>query len=248
MSLLTHRQALSVAAGGSFHDALLALSPWGYWKLDENPPSSGGVATDSSGNARHGTYSADTFTTAAGLFGSSPRCPVFVGTNTQAVNLPNFGHSGKFSLLCFFASTATSLGQIFTGDSGGGARTWQCRLDGGVGGSSKLDFVGITNAGSAITVISPGGYNDGNPHMVACMYDASLGASGAYKLYADGVLVGSSASALTAGTGPVATRLGCRGSGSSDGWFSGNISNAALFTQAITAAQIADLWAKRNDG
>ena len=42
------------AAAASLSDAILALNPVGYWKLNET---SGTQATDYSGNARHGTYS-----------------------------------------------------------------------------------------------------------------------------------------------------------------------------------------------
>jgi hypothetical protein len=50
-------------AGGeatqSLSAAILALSPLGYWKLDE---SSGTTATDSSGNSRNGTYTGSGYT------------------------------------------------------------------------------------------------------------------------------------------------------------------------------------------
>lgn len=60
---------------------ILSLSPQGYWKLDET---SGTTATDSSGNARHGTYTGTIGTgyTLATVPGIGRRNYVNVGTST----------------------------------------------------------------------------------------------------------------------------------------------------------------------
>lgn len=52
-SSITVTTTAAPAPAGSLADAILALNPVGYWKLNE---ASGTQATDYSGNARHGTY------------------------------------------------------------------------------------------------------------------------------------------------------------------------------------------------
>lgn len=47
----------------SYSSEVLADSPWGYWKLDESTGAT--TATDSSGNARHGTYGVELLQQAA---------------------------------------------------------------------------------------------------------------------------------------------------------------------------------------
>ncbi len=47
------RSRHTVASGPTMSEAILALAPVGYWKLDE---SAGGTANDSSGNSRNGGY------------------------------------------------------------------------------------------------------------------------------------------------------------------------------------------------
>lgn len=70
IKLLMAAAGNSAAAGVTLPTAIAALSPVGYWKLDE---ASGTTATDSSGNGRNGTYTGSGFTLqgAAGGDGSS---------------------------------------------------------------------------------------------------------------------------------------------------------------------------------
>jgi hypothetical protein len=65
--------------GDAYHDAVMADSPLGYYRLNE---SSGSVATDSSGNGRNGAYSGSGVTLAQTglLYGNSDKS-VFFGSN-----------------------------------------------------------------------------------------------------------------------------------------------------------------------
>ena len=225
------------SGGGSYDSAVLALAPWAYYKMDENPPGSGGTLTDSSGNARHGTYSADTWSTASGLFGGSARCPVFVPADTKYAAAADFSHSGAFSIVAFVKTSASgALQQIVSAD--GAPRMFQFRFE----TDGKISMVDTGSGIDYITSVSA--YNDGNPHLVATVYDDSLAAgSGRLKLYVDNVLDVQSATSLVITESATAVTIGQR---SNNNYFDGNISNIAMFQNALSSADIADLWAARN--
>ena len=242
---MLRRVMMAAATASAGYDAqILSLAPWGYWKLDENPPASGGAAADSSGNGRNGTYTPDTFATAAGLFASSPRCPIFVTASTQGVTLPNFTNSGAFSFALFASSTTTGLQQLLSIDDGNSSRLFQFRFDGGA--SNKIDFVGIDAGSAATTVVSPTAVNDGLAHLVAGVYDASLSAAaGRLKLYVDGSESARSTTNFVIKPATGSPRIAHRAVG--DNWLSGKVSNVAIWSRALSAAEIADLWLKRNE-
>lgn len=227
----------AVASGSGYDDAVMALSPWAYYKMDENPPGSGGTLADSSGNARHGTYSADSWSTTSGLFGGSARCPVFVPADTKYADAADFSHSGKFSLVAFVKTSASgALQQIISAD--GAPRMFQFRFE----TDGKISMVDTGSGIDYITSVSA--YNDGNPHLVTTVYDGSLAAgSGRLKLYVDNVLDVQSATSLVITESATAVTIGQRNGAY---YFDGNISNVAMFQSALSSTDIAALWAARN--
>jgi len=236
--------------GPSYDSLILALSPWGYWKLDENSMSAGGSAVDASGNARHGTYSPSPPTSVAGLFGSSPRAGTFNGANND-VGIPSYtlAASQKFSIVSFMQTSYASATakHILSGDIAGSQR-WQFRIS-----SGKIQFITITP--SVTTTAGGTTVSDNLPHMVAVVFDPTLAAgAGRVKIYVDGVVdtnVGAnpnpSTSAITISAGSVAPGIGARNASTHQENWAGPLDNVALFDTDISAANIAALWAARNN-
>jgi hypothetical protein len=244
------RMRNTISAPTGFDSLILSYSPWGYWKLDENPPTSGGTAADSSPNARNGTYSPDAYTTAAGLFAASARCPNFVAANTQYAQFPSFSYPGSgtsspgniFSGVIFIKNSTASLQQLFSADLGTTGRLWQFRIS----ASGNLEFV-IINPSVSTTATTGTNYADGNSHMVGFTYDPNVAdAAGKVKIFVDGSMVRQSTTNIGMSTDSNAIYVGRRG-GASDNYMTGNASNAAFFSgYALTAVDHAALWAMRN--
>lgn len=229
------------AAGASWSSLMAAIGSdlWGWWKLDENPPASGGVCTDYSGNARHGTYSADTFTTGAAVFNSSARSPNFVAANTQYVQIPTFSVGSAFSVGIRFRTTSNVLQNFFSADNGTN-RGWHLRMN-----ALKVEAVVIVP--STVVVTSPSNYNDGNNHFAVFTFDPAVAAvDGRMKLYVDGSNVAQSNTAVTMTSTTVTPYIGRRGAGS-DNYFTGNANDAFLVTRALSPSEISALYAARNN-
>jgi hypothetical protein len=233
----------------SYPDAVAALSPWMWWRMDET----GGATTaaDSSGNGRTGSYLVN---------GSSPyvvqgQPGAFPGeTPNRAVRLTSpqacvvMSSSGAVSTpaelteIVWFKTTSTSTGRLLglerprTGvTTTGKAQDRHLYLD----GAGRVWF-GI-NTGTHQTLSSGPGFNDGQWHMAA----ATLGPSG-MKLYVDAVLVGTNPSVTTV-TSTGWWRAGC---GNIPGLsttvtnypFSGWLDEVSVWADELTPAQLQTLF------
>ncbi len=239
----TSEQSIEVSLP-SYDDVMAALSPWGYWKLDESPITGGTTeAVDASGNDRHGTYRTGTWTTGDGVFAGSASCPIFDGA-TNGVVLPEvtLGTLQKFSIVAFLSTTSiASAKMILGGDQSAPHRLFQFRL-----GSGKLQFVTITP--SLTQTQSTVDINDGEDHQVGVVIDPTLDASeGRVKLYIDGSLNTKSTTAITISAGSVVPAIGLRnGYGLAQEPWDGPLDDVALILDALTADDFATLWATRN--
>lgn len=225
----------------TFEEMMLALLPWGYWKLDE---ASVGAAADSSGNGRAGTY-AGTGTTfgEASLFGGSRKAVKLDGNGR--INLPSFGslNGQKMTCLVCFKTTGTGFQHLMSGDdNNGNRRVWQWRLNGG-----RMELV-LWSTASVVSSIGDV-VNDGNPHMAVLVLDPSLPAGqGKVKVYCDGVLKYASTTD-TGITSSDASRpaIGSRSSELTAESMVGSFDDCAVWLGvALSAKQIAALWAYRN--
>lgn len=243
--------AANAGGGGSGFDAkVLARAPWGYWKLDESPIAVNGVAVDASGNGRAGTYTSADTVSVSGIYAGSARAiklPELAGRH--GVKLPSFNPVAgeKLSIISFIdvpSVSFTAIKAIVSADENDGSgRRWQWRLRAG-----KLEFVTITPTTTVTT--SAGTLVAGTKHMVAVVFDPSLpAASGVVKIYIDGVMDTQSTTAITIGTSRADPAIGNRSansSGTNDCFIGGTIDNVAIWRSALTAADIAALWAARN--
>jgi hypothetical protein len=214
-------------------------SPYLLYRFNEV---SGTSAIDGSGNGRTGTLrGTSTWVAGSCALNSSPALTLngtsgYVSTPT-AVAGPNV-----FTIEIWFRTTTTSGGRLI---GFGNLQT---------GASTSFDrHIYMTNAGRLIfgvrpgtprrTVTSTASYNDGAWHLVT----ATLSSAG-MRLYVDGVLVASSSAATTAQSGTGYWRIGY---GTLSGWrsaptsafFGGTVDNAAVYTTALTATQVAAHYA-----
>lgn len=234
--------ASGVSAPVTWNDHILALpNLWGWWKLDETAGAAV-TATDSSGNGRHGSYTA-AGTQAAGLFSGSATSQTTIGGRIDVPDwtLPT---TPKFTVGAVIKTTHNTAveQQIFSGD-GSGARVFQF-------------YKNMTTHAIGVTFINPGVYaltgataiNNGASRLVIVTYDETLSAAaGRLKIYVDGSQDAASSTNISL-TGSVTANLGigARNGGINTGVWAGAIDEAFFCDDAISAAEVSALWAARN--
>lgn len=236
------RASGGAAAPSTWNGTVAALpNLWGWWKLDETAGAAV-TATDSSGNGRHGSYTA-AGTQAAGLFSGSSQCQATLGNR---IDVPDWTvpSTPSFTVGAMIKTTHNSAveQQIFSGD-GSGARVFQFNKNTSTHAIQAVfinpDVVGLTGA----TAI-----NDGNPHLVIFTYDESLAAAaGRMKLYLDGTLDAQSSTSVSLTSSVTANLgIGARNGGLSTGLWAGSLDEAFFCDGAISSTDVAALWAARN--
>ena len=220
----------------SLEASILSFGPIAYWKLDEV---SGAVATDASGNARHGAYTNSPVL--GGTFGPFV-APTFATATTQHVNVHSASLAGAFdgntgSMIAFMRPAGVvgtgRAAYIRTTDANG--ELTQLHQSGSLASVGRTD----TNAG----------LNDSADVLSANNW-AMLGLSwsvGADQLigYVKGAPL-TTQSGLTAWAAPLSsTRCvigGIATTGTASRW-AGQIAHVALFSTVLSAANIAAIYA-----
>lgn len=218
--------------------AITADNPRVYYKLDE--ATSATTATDSSGQARTGTYQG---TTTKGVTDACVRdngtAVTFNGT-TGYINLAtSLSVPATYSVSAWFKTTSTTGGLI----AGFGAAA--------TGASATTDRVlYLTNTGALVfgnnntaktTTTAPGPYRDGKWHHVL----AAVGTSGT-RIYVDGTQAASSSATATAAyTGYF--RVGYDNltgwtSAPSSNYLNGTLDEVAAYSTTLTATDAADQY------
>ncbi|MBV8370322.1 MAG: hypothetical protein JO036_15555 [Candidatus Eremiobacteraeota bacterium] len=234
-----------------YDTAVLALSPYAYYKLDE---ASGTVAYDSSGNHRDGTYQGTSGTHY--LLGQPPVVPGYTRSvqvyaanpGGPKVSLPapvNLGSSttawvSDFTVAAWVKPDPSQLSQLsaaleingyYMGESGGSSGT-----------SGTVPYMGgYVNGGEYFS--SAGTFADGKAHFLTQTVHYNASGYCDLNLYVDGALAKSAPSTRCAG-GPLNGGIGSRldPTSGSLGFF-GEIGGVALFSKVLTATQIANLYA-----
>lgn len=221
----------------SYSSEVLARSPYGYWRHGE---ASGTTAADSSGNARDGTYTnGPTLGTTGLLTGDSDTAVTYASASSQRMNVPDDnGLDGltTFTIVALIKpTTVTGTPMIVGRDVNSGGRSFHFRL-----GSSKLVFTRIpgstVNATSATTLVANTQYH------VAAVYDGTD-----IRLYIDGALDGTPAACTgSMGTSTTDLQIAHRRSsttGAPVDFYNGVLDEVAVFTTALSASDIAALYA-----
>lgn len=217
------------------------------YPLSDATVTAGSTADDLSANSRDGLYSANfSKVTSRPCPRDSTTTAVTSAPNAQAFVYPK-ATPAQFSLVVFteviwFRTTTTTGGRLIGwGNSYNGTSS---AIDRHIFLNSPGNLVFGVYAGSIRTVVSPKTYNDGSWHQAV----STLSGAG-MKLYADGVLVASDPNTTTAEGGTTGRGWWRVGYDSLNGWgkvatnnFTGNVAWASVFSTALTAGQVSNLY------
>jgi len=234
--------ALTVVTPTTYQQAIVTLGPVAFWPLNET---SGTIAYDVIGG-NNGTYTLSSVVGSSYTLAQPGPTNAFFGSPNYSgqflsayVDIPE----GPFNITN--AITAVAWVQLiitpgFDGLIGHGDASWRTSIDGqGQPGGND----GTSASGDAQDPIASPGINDGNWHMVAYTYTGVTNQNNNGALYVDGVLVANN----TVVTTPPGDNLDVWIGGSPDYGTArlqpgANIADAAVFTNALTAAQVQGLY------
>ena len=230
---LSSNLSLRVVSPTPYQQSVLSLDPIAYWPLNE---SSGTVAYDVIGGY-NGTYIGNYSLAQAGptnsIFGAASRSAGFDGA-TAYVDIPG----GPFNLTN--AITTVAWVQLlatpgFDGLFGHGDASWRMSVN-------SASEPGANDGIAPADATSSTGMNDGNWHMVAYTYTGVPTQNYNGSLYVDGTLVANnSVTATPAGDGLDVWIGGSPDYGTAR-LLKANIANAAIYSQALTVAQVQSLY------
>lgn len=192
------------AAPASYQAAVLADNPYVYYRLGE---STGTVATDASGNGRHGTFLNSPTLGATGFGAGSDSAVLFDGTDNQvlAASINSFGSligSSSYEFLFKVNPGAPTTIQSLFGVYSKAANLPDVNIDlnsngndagaaNNVPGNTRI-FIRGNNADANSGASWAGHFTnptlyDGNYHHLVFVYDASQAGPDAFKAYVDGI-------------------------------------------------------------
>ena len=213
-----------------YRDACLALSPVAYWRLGE---ASGASAADATGNGHTGTYAGSPTLGVAGLLaGDSDTAATFTAAQSMAAaHVTTFDATNAFSVAQWVSDPTglTSWSRLWTNEFNDGQAQGVRFHYANVGGYGWWFGRYRDGAGDELVVPTPA---SPHTHFVVCTYD------GAYmRIYDNAVLVaGPMASSKSVKTGTQPFSLGTLG-------YAGTQDEAAIWSRALTAGEIASLYA-----
>ncbi len=245
---LTTTNAYSVVSGAApslspaltYADVVLAAANGGtnllrYYRLDET---SGTAAYDIGGTAQTGTSHGSPIQGVAGaLSGDSDTCYTFASASSQYVSLPTSGLStgnGAFSIAAWIKFATNPSANAVIAAFGSDATKSRAMLYLTPSGTLALDVYGTgTGTGAALAT--------GIWHFVVGTYDGTT-----LRAYVDGAAYGGSA---TPGTLSLGSGYATIGSDNGTQWYwNGQLDEVCLYSQALSAAQIATLYAAGSSG
>lgn len=213
----------------TYRDAVLMDGAIGYWKLEETS----GTSAASEVGGYTGTITGGVTLNQGGIAGG--KAMRFNGTNGYITmgDVAAFEFTGTFTLEAWVR--ISTLGNFILSKSLSSTAGYFL----GVTGSGAFQFFAATGAAAQIfSTTTPLAYNDGRLHHVVGTWDGTTNANGV-KLYVDGVRVVQT----TAGAGTPAQNAAPFLIGAWDTtpalFFGGVIDDVAIYSSALTAAQIA---------
>ena len=186
------------AAAADWQDAVDSLSPWAWWKLDEDstPPEPDAVAADASGNSRTGIYNGGaTFPTRrqAGpdLTGEDDLYAVEWGAGRNIRNnVAGFGTTlnGDWTIVFFHRSSYTAAAYWLHLSAGGfSGSAILMNYDAPGTGAARAGYISIyhdTGGADGNAVAGDAAFDDGVWHMIGLVKDDT---AGTVECYVDGV-------------------------------------------------------------
>ncbi len=218
--------SFATAPRARYRAAVMALDPIGYWRLGE---ATGTVARDEMG-ANNGAYvNSPTLGVAGLLTGDSDTAARFAAASSQYVTIPYAAalHPGDvISISVWFKRAGSGVNDVIWDNGANDAEVWIYAAD---------DHLYFSKESSSNLFMSTATITDTNVHHVVVTKNGAT-----TIVYYDGaVMAGSGANDTLVGAGTVST-IGRAGFG---GFFGGTIDEPAIWDRALTAAEVAGLYA-----
>ena len=223
---------LTVVTPTRYEQSMLLLGPIAYWPRNET---SGTVAYDLVGD-HNGSYVGGVTLAQSGptnpIFGSASRSALFDGSSGY-VDIPEgpFNITGAITVAAWVDVSSVSS---FKGLIGHGDASWRVSVNSS-GEPGASDGLLPTDA------TSPTSIADGNWHSVVYTYDGTLNSENG-ALYVDGSLVANDSVTTTPGGDNLDVWIGGSPDYGTGRLLNARIAHAAIFTQALTATQVQDLY------
>lgn len=202
---------------------------YGHWRCGEAAGSTS--AADSSGNGRTATaVGSPTFGTTGLLVGDTDTAVTLSsGNNLSVTDDDGLDNISAMTLVAIVNPSSVASTPMLLARDGGSNRCWQFRLNAG-----KLEFVKI--AGGTATASSAATLSAGTTCHVAVVYNGTD-----IRLYINGSLNGTPAAAtgVLGGAAIQDLLIGARATGNP---YSGVIDEVSVYTGALSATDIADLY------
>jgi hypothetical protein len=223
-------------SSGSYKNTMLSLSPTGYYEYEN---ASGTSVLDSSPNARHGTYNSGNNSSNPGLL------TVGDGSGRSFNAAAEAGHTVPYSVLSVSANFTIAFIIQYN------VTTNKVVMDKGLTNNLSIQTVtsqialvaGGDSGGSGVVVKSTRTLADNVPHHIVMVLGDTLAKS---FVYVDGVDDTTRTAIKTFVNNTVSNfTIGTRGGSLS---FGGRIDELAFFDYALTAANVASLYAARTVG
>jgi uncharacterized protein YjdB len=225
--------SLTVVSPTVYQQALLSLNPIAYWPLNET----GGTTAYDVIGGYNGTYNGSYLLGQPGptnsFFGASSYSAGFDGVSAY-VDIPEgpFNITGAITVVAWVDQLALNN---FDGLFGHGDTSWRMSINGS-GDPGAAD--GNTDADAT----GPATIDDGNWHMVAYTYTGVPGQVNNGSLYVDGVLVAHNTVSVTPAGNNLDVWIGGAPDYGTTRLLPADIAGAAIFDQALTAAQVQGLY------
>ena len=223
--------SLAVVAPTPYQQVLLQLNPLALWPLNE---SSGSVAYDIIGG-NNGTYTGSFTLGQAGpanAFFSGATAVQVVGAGYVDVPEGPFNITGAITVIAWAQPLAQNGFEDLIGH---GDQSWRLSYV-----STSGNFGG-NDGGPSADASDPTAITDNNWHMIAYTYTGNTNQANNGVLYVDGVPVATNNVFATPAGNNLDVWIGGApdyGTGTGSRMFAGNIADAAVFTRALTAAQV----------
>ena len=232
LSLVQIREHYWAGTGGRpaipnpYATEVLADAPDFYYRLGEP---SGTTMNDTSGNARHGTYSGTATLGAAGALAEDGDTALTLGGAGYGQGPTSPSTTAAQTAEVWFRTTSTGAGTLISkyGDTNA-EKVFGVDLQAADG----VRCYGRTASALRVVTSTVSGLRDGAWHHAAATYDGA-----AWRLYIDGMQVGSLAIAGTLNPSTTGWRVGSKVE-TPDVLFVGDLDEAAVYPTALSATRI----------
>ena len=244
-TIRAHHDAATTNAAG-YASQILAANPVAYYPLNEatfSPVLPVAVNSGTAGGADNGVYQVGTTTLAAGPpysgMGSGSAACLFNGSSgyVDCGTPPELDTPGPISVMAWIkvnAFTVSWQAMVTKGDS-----AWRMHRNSSGSDTSFVGF-GTTGVGN-VDLAGSRNVNDGRWHHVTCVYDGTTTKS----IYVDGALDNSVTTAGSIKSDIYNVFIGANAQAAGRN-FNGSIAEVAVFTNALTAAQIKTVYDAAN--